>query len=105
RVLFRSDGAVDVVPGHRGLLRLLDGVVQRRVAGRVTTTGTGSHLDVLDQPGEQLASLGVDRRLLVLGRRPLGVPRHGGYLSFVTSAPPTAARSSRGTRGGSSGRR
>jgi hypothetical protein len=33
-------------------------------------------LDVLDQLGEQLAALGVDRGLLVLRGRPLGVARH-----------------------------
>src|SRR5690606_11396288 len=41
-----------------------------------TAAGTRGHLDVLDQPREQLASFGVQRGLLVLGRRPLGVSGH-----------------------------
>jgi transcriptional/translational regulatory protein YebC/TACO1 len=41
-------------------------------------------LDVLDQLGEQLAALGVDHRLLVLGGGPLGVAAH--VLSFTMSA-------------------
>src|SRR5205807_1195656 len=58
-------GALDVVVGHRGLLRLLDRVVERRIAGRVTAAGTGGDLDVLDQPGEFLATAGVFDGLLV----------------------------------------
>lgn len=49
-------GPLDVVVGHRGLLRLLDGVIQGRVAGGVTAAGAGGDLDVLDQPGEFLAA-------------------------------------------------
>ena len=48
--------------GTEFFLRLLDGVVERRVAGRVTAAGARRDLDVLDQLGEQLAALGVDRR-------------------------------------------
>ncbi len=70
------DGAVDVVVGDRTLLRLLDGVVQRRVAGRIAAAGAGGHLDVLDQLGEHLAALGVDDGLLVLRRGPFGVAGH-----------------------------
>src|SRR5690606_13241616 len=65
------DGPVDVVVGNGVLLRLLDGVVERGVAGRITATRPGGHLDVLDQTGEELAAAGVDHGLLVLGRRPL----------------------------------
>ena len=70
------DGPVDVVVGDRGLLGLLDGVVERRVARDVTAAHPGGDLDVLDQLGEHLAAPGVDDGLLVLGRRPLGVARH-----------------------------
>ena len=70
------DRAVDVVVGDRGLLGLLDRVVERRVAGRVTAAHPGRDLDVLDQLGEHLAAPGVDDRLLVLGGRPLGVAGH-----------------------------
>src|SRR5690606_38329870 len=67
------DRALDVVVRYGVLLRLLDGVVERRVAGRVATTGAGRDLNVLDQTGEELAPTGVDHSLLVLGRRPLRV--------------------------------
>ena len=70
------DRAVDVVVGDRRLLGLLDGVVERRVAGDVTAAHPGRDLDVLDQLGEHLAALGVDDGLLVLRGRPLGVARH-----------------------------
>ena len=40
-------------------------------AGR--PAGSGGHFDVLDQLREQLAALGVDDRLLVLGGGPFGV--------------------------------
>src|SRR3954470_4636713 len=70
------DGAVDVVVGHRTLLRLLDGVVERRVASRVAAAGARRDLDVLDELGEHLAALGVDDRLLVLRRGPFGVAGH-----------------------------
>src|SRR6185312_6108116 len=59
-----------------GLACLLDGVVERRIAVRVAAAGTRGHLDVLDQFREELAPLGVDDGLLVLGRRPLGVATH-----------------------------
>src|SRR5699024_8332750 len=70
------DGAVDVVVRDGGLLRLLDGVVERGVARRVRTTHAGRDLDVLDQLGEQLAAPGIDDGLLVLRGRPLGMPCH-----------------------------
>src|SRR5699024_3183968 len=67
---------LDVVRGDGVLLGLLDGVEERGVAGRVAPAGAGCHLDVLDQLGEELAALGVDRRLLVLGGGPLGMACH-----------------------------
>ncbi|MNW55255.1 hypothetical protein D3C74_329030 [compost metagenome] len=67
------EGAVDVVVGDRGLLGLLDGVEERGVTGEVPAARAGRDLDVLDELGEQLAALGVDHGLLVLGRSPLGV--------------------------------
>src|SRR5262249_40926712 len=70
------DGPLDVVVGHRALLGLLDGVVQRRVAGRVTAAVAGGNLNVLDQLGEHLAAFGVQGGLLVLGRRPFTVAAH-----------------------------
>src|SRR6202008_2466894 len=78
-----ADSPVDVVVRYRTLLGLLDRVVQRRVARRVSAAGTRGDLDVLDQLGEKLAALGVDHRLLVLGGGPLGVAAH--VLSFTMS--------------------
>ena len=68
------DGALDVVGRHGRFLGLVDGVVQRRVAIRVAAAHTGRDLDVLDELGEELAALGVNGGLLVLGSRPLGMP-------------------------------
>ena len=90
------DRGVDVLVGHRLLLRLLDGVVERRVAGQVGAAHLGRDLDVLDQLGEQLAALGVDDRLLVLRGRPLGVARH---TSLFYSASDTRSTNRRCTRG------
>src|SRR3954453_20976305 len=86
------DRTVDVVVRDGGLLRLLDGVVEGGVAGRVTAARAGGHLDVLDQLGEQLAALGVDRSLLVLRRRPFRVPAHGVPLSSPATTPVISAR-------------
>src|SRR4029453_9695574 len=66
-------GAVDVVVGNRGLLGLLDGVVEGGVASGVAAAAAGGYLDVLDELGEELAPPGVDYSLLVLRGRPLGV--------------------------------
>ncbi len=77
------DGAVDVVVRDRRLLRLLDRVEQRRVTPDVAATHAGRYLDVLDELCEELAALGVDRSLLVLGRGPFGVTGHGLTVSFV----------------------
>src|SRR6185437_6838391 len=81
-----ADGPVDVVAGHRVLLSLLHRIVQRGVAGRVGPAGPRRHLDVLDQLGEQLAPPGVDDRLLVLGRGPLGVAAHIRSLTMSTKS-------------------
>src|SRR4029079_16652883 len=69
-------GPLDVVVGHRALLGLLDGVVQRRVTRRIPTADAGGDLDVLDQPGEHLAAACVDDGLLVLGGGPFGMAAH-----------------------------
>src|SRR5206468_1066422 len=82
----------------RGLLRLLDRVIQRRVAARVAAAGARRNLDVLDQLCEQLAALCVDDRLLVLGRGPLGVAGH------ISSAPSPCPRSNRAPAGHRSAR-
>ena len=43
-------------------------------ADGVTAAGARGDLDVLDQAREELAALGVNGGLLVLGSRPLGMP-------------------------------
>ena len=48
------DGAVDVVVRDRGLLGLLHGVDEGRVAGEVGAAHLGGDLDVLDELGERL---------------------------------------------------
>ena len=48
------DGAVDVVVGDRGLLGLLHGVDEGRVAREVGAAHLGGDLDVLDELGERL---------------------------------------------------
>src|SRR6185312_4046252 len=78
-------GSLDVVVGDRVFLRLLNGVVQRRVAAGITATDARGHLDVLDQSSEGLAAAGVDHSPLVLGGGPLGMAAHAGTTSFTTS--------------------
>src|SRR5699024_7622252 len=70
------DGAVDVVTGDRRLLGPLHRVVQGGVAVQIRSAVARRDLDVLDELREQLAALRIDRGLLVLGRRPLGVACH-----------------------------
>src|SRR6478609_9045153 len=72
---------------------------ERRVAGRVGAAHLGRDLDVLDQLGEQLAALGVDDRLLVLGGRPFGVARHASlFYSALVVTPVARSTNSRWTR-------
>ena len=70
------DGAVDVVLGHAVAARLLDGVQERRIGGRVAAALFGGHRDGARELGEQLAAPSVLLALLVLDGRPLGVTRH-----------------------------
>ena len=70
------DRAIDVVVRDGGLLRLLHGVDEGRVAREVGAAHLGGDLDVLDELRERLRTARIDDRLLVLGRRPLGMPGH-----------------------------
>jgi len=79
------DRAVDVVVGDRGLLGLLDGVEERRIADDVAAAGAGGDLDVLDELGKELAAPRVDDCLLVLRRRPFGVAAHDLSLTISTN--------------------
>ena len=71
-----GDGALDVVLGHRGVLGLLDGEAERRVAVGVASALLGGDGDRARELGEELAAAGVDDRLLVLDPRPLGMTCH-----------------------------
>jgi hypothetical protein len=67
------DGRIDIRVRHRGLLRLLDGVDERRVAREVGTPELRGDFDVLDELGERLGTARIFDRLLVLGGCPFGV--------------------------------
>src|SRR5690606_31953169 len=79
-------GTFDVVQRNRVLLRLLDSVVEGRVAVGVAATSTCRHLDVLDELREKLASSGVDDGLLVLGGGPFGVAGHAYPFTMSTKS-------------------
>src|SRR5690606_39938418 len=66
----------------------LNGVEESRVTGGVTAADPRSHLDVLDQSGEQLAALSVDDRLLVLGRSRSEERRVGNWMRIRWSPVP-----------------
>src|SRR5690606_7215104 len=78
------DRTIDVVLRHGHLLRFEYCVVQRRIAAHVGTAQFGGHLDVLDELGPRLRAPRVDDSLLVLGRRPLGLP---GPISPLVCSP------------------
>ena len=69
------DRPLDVVLGHRVALRLLDRGGEGEVRVRVSPALTRGDRDRPRELREQLAALGVGRRLLVLDRRPLRVTR------------------------------
>ncbi|MBG9885129.1 hypothetical protein ABE10_00720, partial [Bacillus toyonensis] len=85
------DRTVDVVLRDRGLLRLEDGVEERRVALQVGAAELRRDLDVLDELGPRLRTTRVDDGLLVLRGRPFGVP---GHMSPLVSLAPAAERAS-----------
>ena len=70
------DRALDVVLGHRRVLGLLDGELQRRVALELAPAVARGGRDRPRELREELAAPRVDDRLLVLDRRPLGVAGH-----------------------------
>src|SRR5205807_2903212 len=70
------DRALDVVLRHARVLRLLNRVRERGVAGRVPPTLARSHLDRARELREMGALTGVGDRLLVLYLRPFGMARH-----------------------------
>ena len=67
------DRAIDVVRRNRVAFGLLNGVEEGGVARGVASARASGDFDVLDQAGEEFASLGVVGSLLVLGRGPLRV--------------------------------
>ena len=71
-----GDRALDVVLGHRGVLRLLDRKRQGGVAVGVAAALLGRDRDRPGELREELAAAGVDDRLLVLDPCPLGMTGH-----------------------------
>src|SRR6266851_1399023 len=70
--------ALDRVLGHVRVVRLVDRKAQPRVHRRIGPAQARGHRDLLDQPREDLALLGVRRRFLVLYVGPSGMSCHGG---------------------------
>src|SRR5262249_55753929 len=98
------DGLVDVVRGHRGLLRRGDRRAQARVGVDAAAPDLGGHRDLLDQLREEPAALCVRGALLVLDRAPFIVTGH-----WLTSSAPAiwgrgflggGGAGARGRRGG-----
>ena len=73
------DRALDVVLGHVLLIRLVDRQAQPRIAVEIAAAQPRGNGDFLDEPGENLAALGVLRGFLVLDISPLAVTRHDAY--------------------------
>src|SRR2546423_886793 len=69
--------ALDRVPGHVRVVRLVDREAQPRVHRRIGPAQTRGHRDLLDEPREDLALLGVRRRFLMLYVGPSGMSCHG----------------------------
>src|ERR1700691_1391568 len=77
-----GDRPFDVVLGHRGFFGLADRQLERGIAVGVSPAVARGDRDGAGEFGELLTAAGVDDRLLVLDRGPLGVSGHGltGYL-------------------------
>ena len=73
------DRALDVVLGHVLLVGFIDGQTQPGIAGGIAPAESGGNGNFLDEPGENLAALGVLRGLLVLDISPLAVTSHDAY--------------------------
>src|SRR4051812_13879340 len=85
------DRALDVVLGHGGVLGLLDGERERRVAVDVAAALLRGDRDRARQLREQLAAAGVDDRLLVLDPRPFRGTGHAADGSGRAGIPRIAA--------------
>jgi hypothetical protein len=70
------DGALHRVLRHVAFRGLFHCHPQPRIAGHVGTADTGGDGDLLDQPGEEGAALGVLAPLAVLDVGPFGVAGH-----------------------------
>ncbi len=78
------DGFLDVVAGHVGRPRPVDGVAQARVGFGIAAAGMrAAMVDFPDEAGKQLAALGVGGRFLMLDRTPLGMSGHGYLLMLI----------------------
>src|SRR5207245_1053038 len=75
---------------HGDFAGLVDGVTELEVHGRVAAAVFGGDDNGPAELAPQLAALGVDGALLVLDRRPVGMPGHGcSLLCLMRSAPRT----------------
>ena len=77
------DRVLHAVLRHVGFARLVHREAQPRVDVRIAAAELRGHRDLLDQPREHLAFLGVRRRLAVLDVRPLAVACHAIILRML----------------------
>src|SRR5690606_33116821 len=70
------DRALDVVLGHRGVLRGVDRRAESRVTGRIATPLLGGDRDFPNELGEQRTALRIGRGLVVLDLFPLAMTSH-----------------------------
>ena len=77
------DRALDVLLRHPRVLRLLNRVCERRVAGWITAAVAPGDLDRAGELRELGATAGVGDGLLVLDLRPLGMTGHAASLGMA----------------------
>ena len=73
------DRALDIILGHVLLIGLIDRQAQPWITVDITTAEPRCNGNFLDEPGENLAALGVLRGFLVLDISPFAVTRHNAY--------------------------
>src|SRR5271155_4816280 len=71
------DGPLDIILRHVLGLGGENRAAQARGGVRISAAILGGNRNFLDQTGEDLAALGIERALLMLDCGPLRVPRHG----------------------------
>ena len=76
------DGALDVIVGHVGGLRLCDGIGKAGVCGGVGAALFNDHNDLSCHFGKDLGTLGIGLALFVLNIMPFGMSGHGFFAPF-----------------------